>query len=479
MSKEVFYTFIVLLNYGIFFYFLWVNSVYLVLNVISYFRIRWILKSGRFFRKEQAWQSPFSKPISLIVPAFNEEQNIVTSIKALLQMYYPRFEIILVNDGSTDNTLQKLIEEFHLKISPRIPVANIPTKKVHRVYYSEIYDNLFVVDKENGGKADAINVGINFAHFPLVCVIDADSILERDAFIKMSRPFMEHPETIAVGGIVRIANGAVIENGEVVQPRVSKNHWVRFQNVEYLRAFLFGRVGWDYFKSLLIISGAFAVYKRESLIEVGGFATDTVGEDMEIIIRLHRHYRKHKKTYRITFIPEPVCWTEVPEDYTSLKKQRSRWQRGLVQSLVRHREILFNPKFGLMGFFTYPFYYFGEMLGPVVETGGVLFVIISFIFGWVNIPFALFFFFAAVVLGVLLSVSGIALEEIAYHRYPRFEDLMRLTLFSILENFGYRQLHAYWRLLGIIDYFRGKKGWGKPKRKGFQETSAVRVQENI
>ncbi len=454
-------------NVLILIYFLYVNFTYISLNLMAFLKIRKLVKFNPFIRKEQAWKSPFSKPISLVVPAFNESKNIVTSVQALLQLYYPRYEVILVNDGSTDDTLNKLINAFQLKISPRIPTGNLPTRPVHRIYYSRLYDNLFVIDKENGGKSDAINVGINFSRYPLVCVIDADSILERDAFVKMVRPFIERPETVAVGGIVRIVNGSVIQNGEVIAPRLSRNVLVRFQSVEYLRAFLFGRVGWDELRSLLIISGAFGMYRRDALLNVGGYASDTIGEDMELTVRLHKYYRKNKQKYRITFIPEPVCWTEVPEDLRSLKNQRNRWQRGLMQSLMRHKDIFFNPRFGILGLFSYPFYVFGEMLSPIVEIGGLAFVLISWYLGIVNLPFALFFFFASVVLAVLLSVSSIALEEFAYHRYAKLRDLFILTMYSILENFGYRQLHAYFRLIGILDYLKGKQDWGRLRRKGF------------
>ncbi|GAB4332378.1 MAG: glycosyltransferase [Calditrichia bacterium] len=456
-------------NVVILLFFIYVNGTYLVLNTIAYFRIRKLLKYNPFISKEQPWKSPFSKPITLIVPAYNESRNIVTSLHSLLQIYYPNFEVILVNDGSTDDTLEKLREAFHLKISPRIPTGNIKTQKIRRIFYSGDYDNLFVIDKENGGKADAINAGINFARFPLVCVIDADSILERDAFVKMVRPFVEYPETIAVGGIVRIVNSSKIVNGEVLEPRLSKNHWVRFQSVEYLRAFLFGRVGWDNLKSLLIISGAFGLYRRDALLEVGGYDTTTIGEDMELTVRLHKHFKRKRKKYRITFVPEPVCWTEVPEDYHSLKSQRNRWQRGLMQSLLRHKDMFLNPRYGFLGIFAFPFYFLAEMLSPVIEFGGILFVIFSFLVGIINLPFFVFFLFAAIVLAVLLSVSSITLEEFAYHRYTRYRDLLILLGYALLENFGYRQLHSYFRLTGIRDYFKGRKEWGKLERRGFKD----------
>ncbi len=465
-------------NVLILLYYLYVNGVYLFLNVLAYFRVRMLVKFNPFVRQEQAWKPPFSKPITLVVPAYNEAKNIVTSLRALLQLYYPNYEVILVNDGSTDNTLELLVKEFELMMSPRLPSGDLPTRPVHRIYYSRLYDNLFVIDKENGGKSDAINVGINFARFPLVCIIDADSILERDAFIKMVRPFMEWPETVAVGGIVRIVNGSVIKNGEVVEPRLSPKPLVRFQAIEYLRAFLFGRVGWDQLRSLLIISGAFGVYRRDVLLKVGGYDTKTIGEDMELTIRLHKYFLKRKQKYRITFVPEPVCWTEVPEDLKSLKAQRNRWQRGLMQSLLMHKDIFLNPRYGFLGLFSYPFYILGEMMSPIVEFGGMLFVLLSWVLGIINLPFALFFLFAAVLLAALFSVSSIMLEELAYHRYAKLKDLLILTLYSFLENIGYRQIHSYYRLTGMIDYFKGKRGWGKLRRKGFREEEPVSEVKN-
>lgn len=456
-------------NVLILIYYIYVNGVYLLLNILAFFRIKNLLRFNPFYRKKQAWTAPFSRPITLVVPAFNEEKNIITSLRALLQLFYPKYEVILVNDGSTDSTLQRLIEEFNLKISPRLPSGNLKTQKVRRIYFSKSFDNLTVIDKENGGKSDAINAGINFSRYPLVCVIDADSILERDAFIKMVRPFLEHSETIAVGGIVRIVNGSEIKNGEVVKPRLSKNRLVRFQSVEYLRAFLFGRVGWDNLRSLLIISGAFGVYRRDALLNVGGYNINTIGEDMELTIRLHKYYRRKKIPYRITYVPEPVCWTEIPEDLKSLKNQRNRWQRGLMQSLLMHKDIFMNPRYGILGLFAYPFYVLAEMLSPIVELGGVLFVLFSWYLGIINLPFAIFFFFAAVVLAALLSISSITFEEFTYHRYAKLKDLLILTLYAFLENFGYRQVHSYCRLTGIIDYLRGKTEWGRQERQGFRK----------
>lgn len=448
-------------------YFFYVNGTYLLLNFLAFFRIRKLMKFNPFINKDEAWKSPFSKPITLIVPAFNEAKTIVTNIQALLQQYYPKFEVIFINDGSTDNTIEKLKVAFDLKISPRIPTGDISTEKIKRIYYSRLHDNFFMIDKENGGKADAINAGINFSRYPLVCIIDADSILERDAFVKMVRPFIEEPKTVAVGGIIRIVNSAEIKNGEVIEPKLSKKSLVRFQNIEYLRAFLFGRVGWDLLNSLLIISGAFGVYKRELLIKIGGYSTDTIGEDMEVTIRLHKYLKRNKIPYKITFVPEPVCWTQAPEDLNSFKTQRNRWQRGLMQSLLAHKDIFLNPRFGMMGLFSFPFYFLGEMLSPVVEIGGFLFVIFSFVFGFINLPFALFFFFSAVMLAILLSVSSITLEEFAYHRFTRIKDLLTLSAFAVIENFGFRQLHSYFRLTGFVDYFTGKKEWGKLRKNEF------------
>ena len=406
-------------------------------------------------------------PISVITPAHNEAETISESVKSFLQLEYPQFEVIVVNDGSTDETIEVLKKQFNLKKSYRTVLQQIKTKPIRQLYTSTDYPELVVVDKENGGKADSLNAGINVSRYPLVCILDADSILERSSLLKASRPFIERPETVISGGIVRIANGCRIEAGEVLSVGLPKDRLVKFQVVEYLRAFLFGRVAWSYFNALLIVSGAFGIFKKSVVIEVGGYNPKTVGEDMELVVRTHRILRKKKRPYRITFVPDPVCWTEAPTQIAYLGKQRNRWQRGLFDSLFFNRQMIFNPRYGIVGLGAMPFFLLMEFFGPLVEFSGYFVFALSVYFHLVHLLFTILFLLVAIGLGVILSVGSLVLEELTFHRYPKVSDVVNLYAYGFLENFGYRQAHTWWRVRGIIERLLGKESWGEMKRESF------------
>ncbi|MFC1563281.1 glycosyltransferase [candidate division KSB1 bacterium] len=464
--KDFLFNIIYTYNYLVLGYFIILNGTYLLMSALSFFAIRKYMKEYYLVKHKRLFQSYFFKPISILAPAFNEEITIAASVKSLLQLRYPEFEVIVINDGSTDNTLQTLFTNFNLKKS-LLPARNeISCKRIKDIYISEDYPNLVVVDKENGRKADALNAGINVSKYPLVSVIDSDSILEPDVMLKLVRPFLDDVRTIAVGGIVRVVNGCTVESGEVTEIKLTKKILPNIQIVEYLRSFLFGRVGWDVLNSLLVISGAFGLFKKNIIIEAGGYRHETVGEDMELVVRMHRIMREKKQPYRITFVAEPVCWTEVPESLKILGRQRNRWQRGLLDSLLIHKKMLLNPGYGIVGMFAMPFFFFFEMLGPIVEFTGYIVFAFSWIFNIINLQFALLFLTVAVLLGIVLSLSSLVLEELSFRKYPKISHVFALFLFSIFENFGYRQIHSWWRLRGIIDYFRGKKQWGIMERKG-------------
>ena len=324
-----------------------------------------------------------------------------------------------------------------------------------------------MIDKVNGGKADAINAGINAARFPLVCVIDADSILERDALMRAALPFVENPTTLATGGIIRIVNGCQVDSGRVTEIGMPASWLARFQVVEYLRAFLSGRVAMSAANALLIISGAFGMFKRDAVIEVGGFRHDTIGEDMEIVARLHQHWRDSGRPYRIVFQPDPVCWTEAPESLKILGSQRNRWQRGTCQVLSYHMGMFGRPSYGAVGMFAMPYFLIFEALGPLVEISGYIVTLIAVAFGLLDWVFVELLFLAAVVFGAMISLTSVLLEEISFRRYPKVRHLLLLASLGVLENFGYRQLTTYWRLRGVIDFMRNKQGWGAMTRKGF------------
>lgn len=297
--------------------------------------------------------------------------------------------------------------------------------------------------------------------------MDADTLLERDALHRVVRPFLEDETTVAVGGTIRIVNGCRVRHGLVEEVGLPGNLLARVQVLEYLRAFLAGRMGWDALDATLIISGAFGTFQRAAVVEAGGYATDTVGEDMELVVRLHRMMRERKEPYRIRFLPDPVAWTEAPESTRVLGRQRDRWQRGLAQVLTRHRIMLLNPRYGRIGLVSYPYFVFLEMFGPFFELIGYLSVPLLLLTGKVNLLFAATFLAVAIGLGLVLSVLAVALEELTFRRYPRRSDLYRLFFLAFAENIGYRQLSAWWRIRGMWNWLRKDESWGKMERKGF------------
>ncbi|PKD43510.1 glycosyltransferase family 2 protein [Rhodohalobacter barkolensis] len=463
---EILASVLVAINVLIFFYFIFVNFSYITLIIFSYIQTKRSKKESSIFQLSGLFDTRLYKSISILAPAYNEEASIIESTEALLHLEFADYEIIVVNDGSKDSTLEKLIKHFKLKKIDRYVPKSIETEPIKAIYGSHRYPNLFVVDKENGRKADALNAGINVSRKDLICAVDSDTLLEPTVLQQMLMAFVADPKTVAVGGVVRVANGCKFEMGEVSEVKVPKTFIGRIQAVEYLRAFLFGRTGWDYFDSLLIISGAFGVFDRESVIKVGGYLHDTVGEDMELVVRLHRYYRDRNEKYRVRFLPEPVCWTEVPETWTVLGRQRNRWQRGLADTLWRHKKMLFNPKYGRLGFLAMPFFLFVELLSPIIELGGFIILFISLWLGVINVQFALLFLAAAILLGMILSVLSVLMEELTFRRYDRMRDVAILILYAFFENIGYRQIHAWWRLKGLIDFFKGNKSWGEMTRSG-------------
>ena len=458
-------------NLAILGYFIAINGSYFGLLFISYFSV---IRYRRRIQHEQ-WrriiQSPLTVPVSILAPAYNEELTIVESVKSLLMLEYPEFEVIVVNDGSRDKTLAKLKAAFNLHPIPADIEEKVPCQPIAGVYRSPDNPSLVVVDKANGGKADAQNAGINVSQYPLICIIDADSLIEGNALLRVTKPFLERPGKImAIGGIVRVANGCTIEAGRVVRVGLSRAWLPLIQTVEYLRAFLFGRLGWSTLHSLLIISGAFGVFRKDIVIAVGGFLQGSLGEDIELVVRMHRYLREQKREYEMHFLPDPVCWTEVPESSKILGRQRNRWQRGLIDALRIHRRMMLNPRYGTIGMVAFPYFVFFEMLVPVVELSGYIIIPLSYALGIVNFPFFALFLTIAILTGVILSTGSVVLEELSFRRYPKTSDLLKLVAVGFLENFGYHQLTVWWRVKGFWDYFRGKTAWGMMERKGFAKT---------
>jgi cellulose synthase/poly-beta-1,6-N-acetylglucosamine synthase-like glycosyltransferase len=450
-------------------YFVILNTVYLVTSVLAFRALRRYARQLNALGTGDLVTSGRVPPITLIAPAFNEEATCVDSVHSLLMLEYPNYEILLVNDGSADATFARLTAAFDLFPTAHAPLAELPARPLRGVYRSRRHPNLWVIDKENGGKADALNAGLNYCRTPLFCALDVDSLLERDALQRLVRPFVADSSTIAAGGILRLANGCKVHAGRIVEVRLPKSLLAKLQVVEYLRAFLAGRMGWDEMNATLVISGAFGLFHRATVVQAGGYTRDTVGEDMELVVRLHRYCRENGTPYRISFVPDPVAWTEAPESLRVLGRQRDRWQRGLVDSLWRHRRMLLNPRYGRVGLIGYPYFFFLEMLGPLVEITGYFVFGVSLLLGIVSPVFTTAFLLVAIGFGTALSIAAVALEELTFRRYPRFSDLLRLFLLAVVENLGFRQLITYWRARGIISWFWRREEWGRMERKGFTQ----------
>jgi cellulose synthase/poly-beta-1,6-N-acetylglucosamine synthase-like glycosyltransferase len=362
--SETFWAVIRVFNYIVLFYFVVLNLVYLCTSFFAFGALRRYSLRMKSLDLTDLITSAWAPPITLIAPAYNEEATCVESVRSLLTLEYPEYEILVVNDGSVDSTIERLTEAFNLQPASRVLTAELESAEVRQVLRSRRHPNLWVIDKENGGKADALNAGLNHCQTPLFCAMDADSLIEPEALIRIVRPFLEDADTVAAGGVLRIANGCVVKQGRVIDVRLPKNFLAQLQVLEYLRAFLSGRMGWDALDATLVISGAFGIFKRSVVLGYVSFAATVIAG-------------------------------------------RAEW------------------------------------------------------------PFVIAFLSVAVILGGALSLSAVALEELSFRRYPRLSDLLRLFSLALLENFGYRQLSAWWRLKGTISDIRGVEGWGHMVRKGF------------
>ncbi len=411
--------------------------------------------------------------ISIIAPAYNESKSIVSSVKSLLNLRYPDYELIVVNDGSKDETLDCLIEAFQLVRTNYRYKTSLVTAPIRGIYRNDSLPNLIVIDKSNSGKADSLNAGINVSRNEYFCCIDSDSLLESDSLLKLaSLTLDESSETPALGGNILPINSCKVNNGQIYEIHAPKNIIARFQAIEYIRAFMIGRLGWQQINSMMIISGAFGLFRKDRIIGIGGYLTskgqyqkDTVGEDMELVVRIGRMLYEMKQKFVILYAYNANCWTEVPEDLKSLKNQRYRWQRGLVDILYFHRKILFNKKYGRIGFIAMPYYFIFEMIGPQFEIQGYFLVIVSFLLGVLNAEFALMLFISVILLGMINSIVSLLIIE-REESYFSIRDLLRLIWIALIENFGPRQWISLWRVLGQIKMIFRSSGWGKIQRKG-------------
>jgi cellulose synthase/poly-beta-1,6-N-acetylglucosamine synthase-like glycosyltransferase len=448
-------------------YFAALNALYLVFTVIAWRGLTRHRREREYAAVDEAFASPLTPGISVVLPAYNEAEGIVDSVRSLLALRYPEHEVVVVNDGSRDSTMDLLRSSFDLVPIRKALRDVLTTAPVRGVFASRRERGLLVVDKENGGKADALNCGVNASRHQYICAVDADAMLEEDALLSVAQPVLDDPQLVAAtGGIVRIANGCSVDHGRVVDVALPGNSLARLQIVEYFRAFLVGRMGWSRLGGLLIVSGAFGLFNRQLIEDVGGWSPTTVGEDIELVISLHEYLLTREEEYRIDFVPDPVCWTECPEDLRTLSSQRRRWQRGLGQSLWRHRRMAFNPRYGLLGLLAIPYFVVFELVGPLLQVLGYPIVLAAFLTGAVSLAFVGAFLAMAILLGVLLSVSALGLEELSFRRYTRARDAAILFAYAVVENFGYRQLNDFWKVKALAELLRRKDDWGEMRRRG-------------
>lgn len=460
-----------LFTYGIFAYSVAILSFYIFIGIYSIGETRKYIRKSTFADYKVLATSEHAPSLSILAPAYNEAATIVENVRSLLNIYYNHFEVIIINDGSKDESLQKLADVYDLKRVPYFTEQPIATKPIRGIYKSRnpVYKKLIVVDKVNGGKADALNVGINIAKNKYVVCIDVDCILEQDAMLKLTKPFLENGEkrVIATGGVVRIANSCEVEDGKIVRVHLPKQFLPRMQTLEYIRAFLLGRMAWSRMDGLLLISGAFGAFDKEIVIKVGGYDHKTVGEDMELVVRMRRYMEEAKLPYHVAYIPDPLCWTEAPASFKILGRQRNRWTRGTIETLRIHRKLFFNPQYGVLGLVSYPYWFFFEFLAPLIEAIGFVGFCIFAILGLMDWKF----FFALLVFiyafAAVFSVFAILMEVMTYNQYKKRREIASLMLTALVEPLFFHPFTVWSAVKGNIDLLRKKNAWGEMSRQGF------------
>jgi len=448
-------------------YFFLGNGIYTILMLLSLPATWAHMRRMSYQGLDALRHSPFTPPVTIVIPAWNEQDVIVNAVRSALQTDYPDVHVIVVDDGSTDMTLNRLVQNYGLVGMDGAYHPSIPTAPIRAYYVNPAVPNLLVVSKVRGGKSDALNAGINLCRSPYFCNLDADCLLERDSLLRLMDPIINSSgETVVSGGIVRILNGCQTKGGRVLRVDLPRTWLERFQVVEYLRSFLFGRTGWHLLGGTLIVSGAFAVFHCASVIEAGGFCHDTVTEDMDLIVQLHQWAAENNRKIRMSFTSDPVCWTECPSTLAMLAHQRRRWQLGLCQTLWKHSQILFGRKYGIVGCLSFPFHSYVEGLGAAVEFLGYLLIPLGISLGMVPAALLLVFILLGFIYGGFLSVGAVLLEELTYRRYPRLRDLLTLVVFAMFENIGYRQLVLYYRFQGLLKFLAGNRRWEKVAHAG-------------
>ncbi|SHJ51912.1 glycosyltransferase [Parasporobacterium paucivorans] len=479
--RDILMKYVIDFNYYLVYYSVAINFLYLALLILSYRNVKKQSKLWNLKNISMLFRQKMIPSVSIIAPAYNEEKTIVESTKSLLNLNYPEYELIIVNDGSSDGTLNTLIKTFNLIRVDYPYTSQLGTAPIMGIYRNPSLPKLVVVNKSNGGKADSLNAGLNVAKKTYFCGIDADSLLEPDALLKLaSLTLDESVEIPALGGNIFPINGCTVDKGAITKINIPGNRLAGFQTIEYLRAFMAGRLGWEKLNCLLIISGAFGLFRKDRIVEIGGYLSqkgkykkDTVGEDMELVVRISQRMHEMKHPFKIRYSFNANCWTEVPEDFSSLRSQRFRWHRGLIDILFFHRKMIFNPKYGKTGCIGLPYFLIFEMIGPMIELQGYLMVALAILFGIINIQIALLLFASVILLGIIVSLASLLIAE-REKQYFSIRDLMKLIVYAIVENLGIRQMMSLWRFRGQISVMFGNTGWGQIKRKGQQMEQTVK-----
>lgn len=467
------HSFMLYINAVFLWYFVALNTIYMILLALAS-RVLWTYKNMVQVDAGVNLPDEFVKPFSVIVPAYNEEVHIVDSVSALLSIDYVEHEVIVCNDGSTDSTLQILIDHFAMeRVDIKCPDEK-QEKKIRNIYFSKTERRLMVIDKVNTGKADSLNVANQFVRYPYVCAVDADSLLASDSMARLMQDFVAIPGTAARGGVIRLSNGSVIRNSRIKELRLPERMIEKIQVVEYFRAFLFGRLGMQKLNALLIVSGAFGVFRKDILDAVGGWMSSAIGEDMEVVVKIQKHILTARKKMYVGYSPYPVCWTQAPSTLAELGKQRDRWQRALSQCVTKYFHLFFNPKYGAVGMMGFPFIVIFEFLSAPLELIGYPIVIISYIMGSVDLQFFILFLAIACVWGMFISTASLLLAETSFQRYRQENAAALLFMAAFCENFGYRFIHAYWRVRGMLKYFISRDmNWGSIKREELNKSDKV------
>jgi len=460
-----------LIENGIFLFAIVIFFCYFLMAILSGLEMFDYMRKNSFVDYSAVLSSPLAPSITILAPAYNEGNTIIENIKSLLSIHYTDFEVVIINDGSKDDSLSKIIDHYQLEKVDYLVNNLIQTKPIRGIYKStnKAYGKLLVIDKENGGKADSLNAGINICNKKYFAAIDVDCILEEDSILKMIKPFLEDNDNrvIATGGVIGVANSCKIKDGKIVEVNLPDSLLARFQVLEYTRSFLMGRMAWSRLNALLLISGAFGIFDHEIVVKSGGYDSKTVGEDMELIVRMRRYMIENNLKYRVVYIPDPLCWTEVPEKLRVLARQRNRWTRGTIETLLKHVSVVMNPRYGNLGMLGFPYWIVFEWMAPIIETLGIIYCTLVIVMGSANWPFFILLLGFTYLFAVVYSSWAVVFEELTFARYRRKRDVIKLILISLVEPLIYHPLTVWFALRGNYHYLIGISSWGKMERKGF------------